>query len=189
MSRVNFRQPLVIIDCEMSGPDPNKHQLLEIAALRCDPKNFGVGRCDVFHLFVGPEEGRAVKNIIMDADPAAICKNGIDIAFHEHYLSPTRAIFRLCNFLEQTKTWVWVGYDMLLDYMFLHPYMRNIPFRKIDVKTLADVYFHTKEKEVSSLSLSSVGKYFGVDVKEAHSAKADCAIIKEVLPILLSELG
>jgi oligoribonuclease len=184
-----FNAPLVFLDCEMTGPDPVEHQLVEIAAIHCDPKNFGI--LSSFHTYVGATEEMDSNDVITRAHPKVlkkveISKDRLDIA-----PPPGEAVQKLREWLPKGQ-YIWVGHNLMLDFMFLRrarePEIR-FNYRFLDLTALVELYAYQKNIELEGYSLGKVAETLGIEVKtQLHCANNDVILVLDIFKYLMSGL-
>jgi DNA polymerase III epsilon subunit-like protein len=183
-----FSSPLVLIDCEMTGPDPVEHQLLEISALRCDPKNYGI--VDKFCTNVGVAPGSTVEEVMSKAHPGAIKKVRISTEALSLAPSPAKAVQDLKDWLPGND-YIWVGHNLMLDFMFLrradYPEEIRFNYRFLDLTTLIEVVAVRRGYVFDDYSLRGIARYFDIKVPETikHSAELDVHLVHEVFKELM----
>lgn len=186
MTLLNFRQPLIFIDLEMSGPDPVEHQITEIAALKCDPKNFGeVSR---FQSYCGAALGRTPEAVFKDAHPVAVSKTGLTVDRLTLARNPNEVIKDFRAWLP--KEYIFVGYNLMLDFMFLRRSCSPEPrfkYRFLDITTLLEVYFAMDSSYPlgRSLSLEGAAKIFDIPCNNLHSALSDVLVSRRLFKSLM----
>ena len=189
MSDFNFRHPLIVLDCEMTGPDVIKHQLVEVAAIKCDPKTFGV--LDTFHSYVGAKSGISSEQVINDAHPGALEKIRISKPVLEVAPPPSEVVRNLKDWLPRVE-YTWVGYNLMLDFMFLRGATvpeTNFTYKFVDLTTLVELYLaHSSvEDKFTERSLEEVVGKLGVSttgIGHFHSAKNDALVALEVFKFM-----
>jgi len=192
----NFRVPIVILDCEMSGLDPEDHQLIQISAIKADPRNLKV--LDSYNTFVGPETG--------DIEDLERKSNKQSLSYSSYYSNksiitnspgPWFCVKQLLKWLPDE--YILVGYNLDLDLKFLdHALSRlaimgsittqKISYRKIDLAHFIEFYSskYTKPADILNRKLDTVCNAFNLNVKEAHNSLNDCYMVLELLKHLLT---
>lgn len=193
----NFKHNLVILDCEMTGLDPQTHQITEICALKCDPRNFKI--LERFHSYVGPYPWKSVEEIKRSADPWALKKGRVDLNSSSFTLAP-----KPLDVLERFSNWlpseyILVGFNLYLDISFIRNLAessqaisnpsRYLSYRVIDLIGLMELFYaNNSELSFVEKSLSSFARQLGIEPTQAHSASGDCETTHKVLVKLLSNI-
>lgn len=186
----HFRNNLIFIDCEMSGLDHTRHQLLEIAAIKADPKT--IKNLDTFHTFVGPPEGSNSDQVLAQADPKALSKNGLDPTRLAFASSPREAMKKLTKWLPEK--YIFVGFNLNLDFLFLNHAMREAGLRSlscrfIDLVGIIELYNNYQGTDrFDDFSLSGVCKSLGIKVANAHTALGDAELCMELFKHLIEKI-
>ena len=193
-NKFDFKKPMIIIDLEMTGLDPSKHQIIEIAAFWCDPVT--LEEIDRFHTMVGPPVGRTLDEIAGEADPIAMSINGIDLEDLRRAPSPAEAMNMLQDWLPgKTYEVQWAGHGVATDYLFLEKAIRRassrynldkIPYDFIDTKPLVKFLFCNEEVErkygfLGNSSLVNACVNLAIPRKGAHRADNDVEMCRKVL--------
>lgn len=192
----NFRVPIVILDCEMSGLDPEENQLIQISAIKADPRNLKV--LDTYNTFVGPENGD-IENLENNSNRQSLAhssyyKNKSSII---NSAGPSFCVNGLLKWLPEE--YILVGYNLDLDLKFID-YTRSrleaieglrpqrISYRKIDLAHFIEFYSskYTKPADILNRKLDTVCSAFNLTVKEAHNSLNDCYMILELLKHLMA---
>jgi len=186
----NFREPVIIIDCEMTGLDPEKHQIIQISALKCDPKNLKV--LDTFNKFVGPEF--TMSSLEMAANPVSISRSSFlqNRDKIKYASNPVQSLQEFSKWLP--KDYTLSGYNLDLDLKFINSIiarasdMGNYPiaslsYRKIDIADLMIFYssFYDLPADIDSKRLEEVCKSLNIKTEQAHDSLNDCKMCREVL--------
>jgi len=189
MGKFNFRKPLIVLDLEMSGPDPTLHQIVEIAAIKCDPKN--LGQIEVFHKFCRSADTKTPEQVMQEAHPVAISKVGFSEESLAFGPTPEEVVNEFKKWLP--SNYIFVGFNLMLDFMFLRT--ACVPevaftYRFLDITTLIELYFG-QEGSVDTrkgYSLVKTAHSLGIPTNNSHSALADAEITLEILKKLLKVL-
>lgn len=153
--------PYIVVDIETSGLDPSKDDIIEIAALRVDPDNYGE-----FHCFILNERelpGEIVQ--LTGITDQILAEEGQDIP---------KALDGFVSFIGELPM---VGYNLLFDIDFVNRHLREInkdtiKNRKIDLMGLV-------KKEMmflKSYKLEDVLLAYGVDEPVLHRALNDARL-------------
>ncbi|ACY13394.1 3'-5' exonuclease [Haliangium ochraceum] len=178
-------QPLVFIDCETTGLDPERHEILEIAAIRVHPQTLDEERELV--LRVRPER-------LEDADPEALEVNGYRRRAWADAVSLGDAMAELAPMLEGA---VLAGHNVAFDRRFLEAAWdcvghrpENLDHHALDTAALA--FPLLMAGEIDSLSLTPVCAHLGVLRGEEHWAfddvRASLGVAQRLLPAMLAGL-
>ena len=176
--------PLVFIDCETTGLDPHRHEVIEIGVIRL--------RGDTLEE-VDRAEVRVRPDRIEDADPDALRLNGYSGEAWEHSTSLKEALERVAPLLEGG---VLAGHNVGFDRAFLDAAFHHadvappaMDHHLLDTATLA--FPLLAAGVVESLSLDAVSAHLGIDRADPHRAIADANRSLEVARRLLprSRLG
>lgn len=189
MGKFNFRTPLVFIDLEMSGPDPTVHQITEISALLCDPKNFGV--IDQFGHRFKAAQGKTPKQVLEEANPVAVQKTGLQEMDLMFGMAPEQGVKELKKWLP--KEYLFVGYNLMLDFLFLRKACNpevSFNYRFVDVSTLAEIFYAEEGRKDtrSSYSLHNLANSLNIETGKAHSSFEDVALVLKIFKKMLKEL-
>lgn len=169
---------LIIIDCETTGLDPQKHEIIEIGAIR-------VSTSETFEVKIYPLR-------IKEADPIALRINGYDKEGWKEAYMPSNALKLLSEFAG--KDAYMMAYNVSFDRAFLEKAYKdyNLPYpfhyHHLDLLTLA--WEHLPPG--SPLSLKNVAGAFGVPSElPIHRALggAQCAyqVLKKIMENSLEE--
>lgn len=170
---------LAILDCETTGLDPRKHEIIEIAALICDKNTLAVEQ--MFHSKIRP-------NHIETADPVALRING----YTPEAWSAAPHIFSVLASLDPfINGAALVAYNVTFDNGFLEAAYRQVgrpyPFQYQKYCALSLAAFLIPGK--SSYSLKNVCGYLGIPPEpEIHSAKNGAVCAHAVLKALLKKV-
>lgn len=183
----NFKIPLIILDCEMSGLDPDNHQLIQVSALKCDPRTLKV--LDKFNSFVGPEYGDLI-SLEEFSNPTAL-KNSSYFENKEvikYSPNPNKVIANFFKWLPDD--YIICGYNLDLDYKFIESILEKydnktnrLAYRKIDLSHFVEYYssIHGVPVDIDSKRLEDVCKSFGLKTEKAHDSLNDCKMALELL--------
>lgn len=174
-------RPLVFVDCETTGLDPARHELIEVAVLRVHPQTLVV-EAEVA-LKVRPER-------IEDADPEALRINGYSEEAWADAISLDEAMAQLAPVLEGAML---AGHNVAFDRGFLDAAWRrvgrrpeNIDHHLLDTATLA--WPLLSSGTLDSVSLTPVCKHLGIERGEEHwaldDARASLEVSRRLLPTM-----
>jgi DNA polymerase-3 subunit epsilon len=173
-------RPFAFVDLETTGLDPRRHEIIEIAVVRADPRTLeATGMLD---LRVRP--GR-----IEDADPAALGINGWSVDAWNDAVPLDVALVRAKPLLEGALL---AGHNVSFDRAFLDAAWSasGVPAPDLDhhvLDTAAIAWPLHAAGLVESLSLDVVCKALGIDAGQPHRALADAQRSLEVARRLLPD--
>ncbi|MFC1727165.1 exonuclease domain-containing protein [Patescibacteria group bacterium] len=167
---VFLKRPLVFIDIETTGLNPNRpdeHEILEIGCLVVDRESLKV---------LGEYCAKVVPERIESADPKALEVN--------HYseddwrgAKPLRQVIEELNDLAPGG--LFIGWNVSFDRGFIEKaasQMRlplNYDYHWLDVASMADFVLYPNSQEFSKPSLGAVCELLEIPHKEAHTALGD----------------
>lgn len=159
-------RPIVFLDLETTGLDPEIHEIIEVAAIQVDAES--LIELDVLHLRVKPER-------IGDANVHALVMNGFDMEVWEDALPLADALKQLSPVLEGA---ILAGHNVAFDRDFLDAAYASsgVPRPKMDHHTLDTASLAWSlytDGVIKSLSLASVCEALGVDGGTPHRALHD----------------
>lgn len=179
---IDLRQrPLVFVDIETTGLDPNTHEIIEIACLVVDPQTLEVKK--EYHSKVQPKH-------LETADPIALEKNKFS---PEAWVSakPLRQVLDELNTLAPSG--MPVGYNVSFDRKFIEEAFQkervvsNFDYHWIDIMSL--VYWKLlSDRRLKRLKLIHVCKVLDVSLEEAHTAMGDIRATLAVYRYLKEEI-
>lgn len=172
-------RPLVFVDCETTGLDPARHELIEVAVLRVHPQTLAV-EAEVA-LKVRPER-------IEDADPEALRINGYSEEAWTDAVSLDEAMALIVPVLEGSML---AGHNVAFDRGFLDAAWKRVGHRPenldhhlLDTATLA--WPLVSSGTLDSVSLTPVCKHLGIERGEEHwaldDARASLEVARRLLP-------
>ena len=170
-------RPLLFIDLEMSGLDVDRHEILEIAALLVDPKNFEIKSS--YYSKIVPEH-------IHTADPQALEVVGYDPK-NWHDAIPLRQMLSELSAL--APNCILAGWSVQNEWDFLLAALKkeNLPYffynYLLEVSTL--VYIKHRNK-LPSLGMSAVSRHFKIPLDQ-HKPDSDIRATYEIFKRLLAE--
>ena len=174
---------LAFIDCETTGLDPRRHEVIEIAVIRATPRTVQ----PIAELAVRVKPTR-----LADADPKALHINGYTPQGWQHGLSLRDALIAIGPQLEGA---VLAGHNVAFDREFLDAAWRStgVPRPDLDHHTLDTASLACPlltSGKVQSLSLRSLCTHFGIEHAEPHralvDARASLEIARRLFPALHS---
>jgi DNA polymerase III subunit epsilon len=174
-------RPLVFVDCETTGLDPDRHELIEVAAIRVDPRTLKI------------ETELALKvhlERIEDADPDALRINGYTEEAWSDAVSLAEAMQQLAPVLDGCML---AGHNVAFDRSFLDAAWKHVGHRPngldhhlLDTATLA--WPLLSAGSLDSVSLTPVCKRLGIERGEEHwaldDARASLEVAKRLLPVM-----
>lgn len=204
MGSLSFEYPLIFIDCEMSGTDPDNHQLLEISAKMCH-KSYPYDLSGSFHSYVGAPDGVRIEDVLKCGNKVALLKT--DMRSKVNILSisppPNLVIVDFINWLPEK--YIFVGYNLHLDYQFLKKAAngvydsgktkKKLSWRFIDLMSITEILRATGDnnetilKATSSYSLSGLCSNFGLKTEGSHTASGDSEMCKELFKVYVNMLN
>lgn len=193
----NFKIPIVILDCEMSGLDTDKHQLIQIAALKCDPRTLKV--LDTFDSFIGSEFGE--DTIEEFGNPQSLQNSSFYRNKERIKYSPPPPNVINCFIKWLPADYILSGYNLDLDLKFIDAVLNSSKFRsiskvpslsykKIDLSHLVELYssLHGTPADIVSRRLEDVCKSFKLKTSPSHDALNDCIMGLELLKYFMDTI-
>jgi len=189
---IRARGPLIIVDTETGGLDPQRHSLLSVAFVSID----GARRVELF-----------VREPSLVTNPESMKVNGIDLEMIEREgLSPQEACERLDRFLEGEleraggKGALLIGHNVAFDLAFLKRLYRLagregdhplISHRSLDTHTLLWALAALGQIPAAACGSDGAFKHYGVSPPEElrHTALGDAVATQELLVKLMTELS
>lgn len=174
-------QDLLFVDTETTGLDPTKHELLEVAAIRCSPDGQSI---------ISAYEAKLKPLHIETAEPKALQINGYtpEEWTDEKCVAPEIVVDNLQKMAVNT---VLIGQNVSFDEGFLSPLFttRNMKppwgYHKVDTVALAwPLFLHTS---MEGLSLAKICAFLGVAQMPTHRAAADVAACREIYLRLMAK--
>ena len=164
---------LVFIDVETTGLDPERHELIELGAVRVDPHS--LEPLDHLSVKVRPER-------LDDADPRALEVNGYSDESWRDAVSLPVALERLAPLLDGALV---AGHNVDFDWAFLvrgflaaGVPLPEVDYHRLDTASLAWPLFASAETD--SLSLDAVCDALGLSRPTPHRALADAMAALDV---------
>jgi DNA polymerase-3 subunit epsilon len=159
-------KPIVFLDLETTGLDPNVHEIIEVAAIQVDARS--LTELDVLHLRIKPER-------LGVASVHALNMNGFDIELWEDASFIGAALMQLFPLLDGAML---AGHNVNFDRTFLDAAYKQLSIQppKLDHHTLDTASLAWplySAGEIDSLSLASVCKALNVDGGPPHRALSD----------------
>jgi DNA polymerase-3 subunit epsilon len=174
-----FERPIAITDLEMTGLDPDIHEIIEIGLVVVRQDTFEI--IDTLDIKVRPER-------IETADPAAIKVAGYKSEEWGDAVSLKEA---LMLYAEKTKDAVFCAQTINNDWAFLSRAFKStdvqhsMDYHMIDIPSIA--WEKLRGKGVDKVRLGSMAQYFGIPREpEVHRAMNGAKLAYEVLKKLIS---
>ena len=172
-----FEYNLAMVDCETTGLDSQKHEIIELATLIYNPSDDKV--TDEWVTKIAPSN-------IVTASPKALQINGY-INNPQSYTNNIKSA--LIKFNSLVKDCIIVGQNIEFDLKFINKNMTDLNIkpsfgqhRKLDLMSLA--WWAVKDTEIPGMSLENFCNHFDVPNVGAHSALIDCRRTFEVYKVL-----
>lgn len=172
--------PLAFLDLEMSGLEPMRHEILDIAVVRVAQPGLQV--LETWSTKVRPEH-------IETADPVSLKMIGwSDEAWKDAV--PLQEVME--RFVAMTRGHIIAGWNVAYDWAFLEVAMGKTGVRSSVHKRILDVMsfaynrlFH--DRPLGDMGLAKIAKFFGVEQERHHEALADTMATLEVYKKLVRE--
>lgn len=162
--------PRVFLDTETTGLDPDKHELIEFAAIKHHPSDDTV---EVLEFKIRPEN-------IKTASPVALEVNGYTEEGWSDAISISDALPQIKDFIYGC---IVIGHNVSFDLGFIRASFKRHGLGRSLVRS-ADTLHMAREylwnKGLPNFKLESVCDYYGVSNAGAHTALADVIRCKEV---------
>ena len=172
-SPIEFRsRPLLFIDLEFTGLDPQKHEIIEIAALLVTQPDFNIANS--FYTKIIPQH-------LESADPRAMKKNFYDPKSWSDAISLRQAMQELSQFAPDCLL---AGWAVQNEWDFLNVALEkeNLPYfyhhHLIEVSTLAFVKLYP-DSQVKYLNLNRVCKKLNIPL-DHHKPDSDIRATYEI---------
>ena len=176
-----LQQPLAFIDVETTGTDPNKHEIIELAAVIARLKDGELTVTDQMDVKIHPKN-------INDADPQSLRINGYNEA---DWLFATNLEDAMRNFANITNGAVFVAHNLTFDSAFIDKAFaktgieNRMHYQKLDTLSIAFSVMHNTD-DMGKLSLRALCEKYCIENKKAHSAYADAYATYELFKKLLN---
>jgi DNA polymerase-3 subunit epsilon len=161
------RQPLVFIDLEMTGLDPEMHKIIEIACLVVDPQTLRVKR--EYYAKVQPQH-------LETADPKALEMAGFNQEVWGKEAKPIREVLEELN--ELAPGGIFAGWNIASDMSFLESAVRKegillkYDYHRLDIASVVyDRLFG--DKRLKEIKLTATCEVLGIPRGKKHTAMAD----------------
>lgn len=159
-------RPLIFLDTETTGLNPEKHEIIELAMIRVEPS----GERYTYHWYIKPEH-------IETADEIALRVN----KYHERielWEKEGVTFASIAPILQDVvRDGVFAGHNVGFDLDFLSATFKKnninakLPYHKVDTVTLA--YAHLAPLGLEKLSLDTIRDFFGWSREGNHTAMQD----------------
>ncbi len=161
----------VVIDIETSGLRPEKHEIIELGAIKVKEHEIA----ERFTLFVKP-----TKPIVSEIQKIT----GITNEILDHEGVPLSSAIN--QFVEFIKDLPIVSHNIEFDIKFLHYACKacNLPLtmnQKIDTLVISKKML----KQVKSYKLSALAEHFGIETRQLHRSLSDCETTHELYEKLI----
>lgn len=169
---------LLFIDLELTGLDPNVHEITEIAALLVDPKDLHI--INSFYTKTHPLHPQT-------GDSESLKVSGYDPKKWQEAIPIRQALEELSAFAPDCTL---VGWCIQTEWDFLNAALEkeSLPYfydhRLIEVYSLAYPYFYEKT-EIKYLNLSTASRYFNIHL-DYHLPDSDIRATYEIYKKLTS---
>lgn len=156
---------LAFIDMEMTGLNPEMHEIIELGAVITTPE---LKMIEEFDLKIKPER-------LSDADPVSLKVSNYSPAEWGGAVTLREAMETLN---QKAKDCIMVGHNVAFDAMFLETaYARlglqnSMHYHKLDTVSIAWAKLH-REPDLEHFSLRELCLRFGVENPKAHTALSD----------------
>jgi DNA polymerase-3 subunit epsilon len=163
------KKPLIFLDTETTGLNPQEHEILEICLMTAEGEI-------LFHSKIKPTH-------IETANPKALEVNGYSEEAWANAPIFAEVAVQLAKHLEWA---IMAGHNISFDAAFIKAelervnpeLLKGIGYHLVDTVTLA--YEHLAPCGLDSLSLGNVCKFLGVELTNAHTAAADTEACRQV---------
>lgn len=167
-------QDLLFVDTETTGLDASKHELLEVAAIRCSPDGKTI---------ISQYEAKLKPRHIETAEPKALEVNKYSSAEWTDEKCVPREIV-VDNLQKLAGNTVLIGQNVSFDEGFLTPLFTELKmkapwgYHKVDTVALAwPLFLHSP---LEGLSLAKLCTFLGVDHTPTHRAMADAMACRAI---------
>lgn len=172
---------LAFIDCETTGLNIQKHEIIEVATLIYDPISDSIMK---------EWESKIAPSNIENADPESLEINGYNKNSYKYKGNLKSAMIK---FNSLVKDCLICGQNVSFDLGFIYKSMENFGIeptfnrRYIDLMGLA--WFAIRNSNISGLGLDSMCKHFDISNIGAHTALVDCRRTFQVYKKIEKALG
>ncbi len=171
---------LAFIDCETSGLDPNRHEMIELAVVLARQVE-RQGKGPKLEIIAEKEWKIKMKNI-ENAEEQALRINGYNEA---DWIFAFELDAVMKEFAKLTEGATFVSHNLTFDYSFVSKAFEKtgvankMHYGKLDTISMAVARLYDVP-QAQSLSLKALCELFKVDNKKAHTALADTLALVEV---------
>lgn len=172
--------PFAFLDLEMSGLEPMRHEILEIAVVRVSQP--GLQALESWSTKVLPEHAET-------ADPVSLKMIGYSDESWKDAVSLQEAMEL---FVEKTRGHVVAGWNVAYDWAFLEVAMgktgvrSSVHKRILDVMSFAYNWLYL-DRPLGDMGLAKIAKMFGIVQERHHEALADTMATFEVYKKLVEQ--
>lgn len=182
-----LQQPLLVIDTESGGLNPNEHSILSLGATTLPVRETGD-----FEVIIRED------NVVTEAEALSVNKMSLDW-INENGKTPSEAVelfesYLLANFSNQDQPIVVAGHNTWFDVAFLkrlyrladRSYPRRLSHRLIDTSSIVQFLRYTGKITLTTGSSDEVFDYFGIEVleKDRHTALGDAKATAHLIETL-----
>lgn len=178
---IDFRdRKLVFVDLETTGLNIDRHEIIEVAALVVNGRNFEIEK--EYEVKVKPKN-------LKTASSSALKITGYR---DEDWKNAKDLKEVLVEFSKLAPHGMLVGWNVAFDWVFLergfikHKIEHKYDHHKIDVIPILYAK-HYKNKKLTSLGLRRTAPFFGVELPERHGAMVDIRATYEIFKKLMQE--
>jgi len=162
--------PIIFIDIETTGLDPDYHEIIEIACIRID----NIGQETVYHTKVQPLN-------IETANPKALEINGYRSKDWRGAPAPAEVAAKLESFLEGCLL---VGHNIKFDVAFIYELLNRhaklIRYDRRLIDTIVLAHEHLSFCGLESLSMDSIRTFMHWSKADSHTALKDCRDVQRL---------
>lgn len=172
--------PLVFLDVETTGLNPEVHEIIELGAVVARAEGNVLRETARLDFKIQP------KNIAL-ADPQALRINGYDAS---QWLFAATLEDVLRQFKDTAKGGVLVAHNLSFDWAFLSKAFEKteientLHYHKLDTISIAFAKL-AEEEDINKFSLRALCEHFGIENKRAHSAFSDAYATFELFKKLM----
>ncbi|MBI5549080.1 MAG: 3'-5' exonuclease [Deltaproteobacteria bacterium] len=182
LQRPPVLRTLVFLDLETTGLDPQRDEIIEVAAMRVDPTSLAVEAW---------MDTRVAPSALVVLDPEAAALNGFKAEDWQDAPGLERVLPALARFLEGC---IIVGHNPAFDWAFLQAGFRRLGIRPPEVghhlvDTASLAWPLLRHGFIQSLSLAALCDHYGISNAGAHHALEDVVRTYRVFLRLLRAEG
>lgn len=171
-------RPIAITDCEMTGLDSSRHELIEIGLVLIDQP--GLNIIDTFEVKIRPEH-------IETADPKALQVNGYTSESWQNAVSLKEAMEQ---YGRKTQNAIFAAYNIAVDWSFIDLAFKktgvshSMDYHMIDIPSIA--WAKLRHTSIEKIRLSVLAPLLGVPPEpEVHRAINGANVAYQILKKLL----